>query len=87
MPFVIGKVAKTFQVYGNPLVPKFNHIQQTVAHNTETCETIETSDLIIVDADGSIKGSDAYHFNYNDSRTLGNRFAQKILEMNGMSNP
>ena len=85
MPFVIGKVATTFQSYENPLVPRFNHVQQVVADNTENCETIETADLIIVDADGSIKGSDMYHFNYNDMRTLGNRFAQKLLEMNGMS--
>ena len=86
MPFVIGKVATTFQSYGNPLVPRFNQIQQFVADNTENCETIETADLIIVDADGSIKGSDMYHFNYNDMRTLGNRFAQKLLEMNNAGN-
>ncbi|MBQ9480774.1 MAG: hypothetical protein IJU84_01260 [Clostridia bacterium] len=82
MPFVIGKIPPTFEVYNNPLVPRFNEVQQEVADLTENCETIESSDLIINNPDGSVNGSDRFHFNYNDSRMLGNRFAQKILEMN-----
>ena len=84
MPFVIGKIATSFAQYDNPVVPGFNAVQQSVADNTVNCETIETADLIIVGPDGQILGSDHYHFNYSDSRTLGNRFAQKLMEMNGM---
>jgi hypothetical protein len=84
MPFVIGKIATSFAQYDNPVVPGFNAVQQSVADNTVNCETIETADLIIVGPDGQILGSDHYHFSYSDSRTLGNRFAQKLMEMNGM---
>ena len=79
MPFVIGKIATTFNSYANPLVPRMNIAQQAVANEMENVETIETSDLIIVRADGSINGSDRYHFNYRDMETLGMRFGEKII--------
>lgn len=82
MPFALAEIPPTFSVYNNPLVPKFNDALRTVVDATENCEMIETSDLIINNPDGTVNGSDPAHFNYNDSRTLGNRFAQKLLEMN-----
>ncbi len=42
--------------------------------------TVKTDDLIIVDTDGTIKGTDHCHFTRQDSRTLGNRFGEVLLE-------
>jgi hypothetical protein len=80
MPFVIGKIATTFEMYDNPNVPQFNAMQQAVADSMTNVYTIETSDLIIVNKRGKIVGTDAYHFSTKDSETLGNRFAEKLLE-------
>ncbi len=83
MPFVIGKIATTFETYDNPNVPAFNKVQQAVADSMTNVYTIETSDLVIVSESGLIKGTDKYHFNTEDARTLGNRFAEKLLEHYG----
>ncbi len=80
MPFIIGKIATTFGEYANPLVPAFNEMQQRVADSMTNVSTIETSDLIIVGEGGKICGTDGCHFSAEDSRTLGNRFAEKLLE-------
>lgn len=82
MPFVIGKIATSFDGWANPLVPAFNAMQERVAQNVANVGLVETSDLIIVNEDGSINGSDQYHFNWKDMETLGVRFGTKLLEMN-----
>jgi len=84
MPFVIGLLPTTFSVHNNTLVPPMRAVQQQVADSLENVKTIETDDFILVNADGTINGSDAFHFNYNDCAALGVRFGNKILEMNGM---
>lgn len=80
MPFVIGKIATTFGSYNNSSVPAFNKMQDAVAQEMKNVYTVETSDLIIVGEDGKIVGTDQWHFNTADAITLGNRFAEKLLE-------
>ncbi len=80
MPFIIGKIATTFGWYNNSSVPAFNKMQDDVAKEMKNVYTIETSDLIIVGEDGKIVGTDQWHFNADDAVTLGNRFAEKLLE-------
>lgn len=86
MPFIIGKIATTFGSYNNGQVPSFNAAQQNVADSMVNVETIETSDLIIVREDGTVNGTDKYHFGTADAVTLGTRFAQKLLEVNMTKN-
>ncbi|HBF86704.1 MAG TPA: hypothetical protein DDW54_03385, partial [Clostridiales bacterium] len=84
MPFVIGKIATTFVSHSNSNVPPFNAMQQKVADDMGNgVETIETSDLIIVNADGTYNGTDQYHFNCADMEKLGVRFGERLLELNG----
>lgn len=83
MPFVMGKIATTFAVYNNPSVPAFNTMLEEVAASMDNVYTIETADLIIVGENG-IVGTDQYHFSAQDAATLGNRFAQKLLEHYGV---
>lgn len=83
MPFVIGKIATSFGKYNHPWALTFNAMQQEVADEMDGVETIETSDLIIVNQDGTINGTDLYHFNTADAVTLGRRFGDKLLEMRG----
>ena len=80
MPFIIGKIATTFGNYGNSNVPAFNEMQQRVADSMKNVATIESSDLIIVNKDGTINGTDRYHFNTQDAVTLGERFGEKLME-------
>jgi hypothetical protein len=42
--------------------------------------TVETSDLIIVNEDGTVNGTDKYHFNATDAQTLGMRFGEKLYD-------
>ena len=86
MPFIIGKIATTFGSYNNGQFPSFNEAQQSVADGMVNVETIETSDLIIVNSDGTVNGTDKYHFNTADAVTLGTRFAQKLLEIVNIKN-
>ena len=81
MPFVIGKIPTSFSQYNNPLVPAFNEAQQAVANKLPGVETVETSDLIIVNPDGSVNGADQYHFSCEDAVTLGQRFGKVLKEM------
>lgn len=84
MPFVIGKIATSFMTYENAQVPAFNQMQQRVADDMgSSVATIETSDLIIVNADGSYNGTDQYHFNCPDAEILGVRFGEKLAQLNG----
>ena len=80
MPFVIGKIATTFGSYNNPNVPSFNRMQERVARTMKNVYTIETADLIIVNKDGTVAGTDTAHFSESDAETLGIRFAEKLLE-------
>ena len=78
MPFVIGEIATSFSQANHPQVPSFITMQREVAAEMENVFTVETDDLIIVNADGTINGTDQYHFNKNDCRTLGNRFGETL---------
>ncbi len=82
MPFVIGKIATTVESYNNPKVPAFNAMQQRIADRVTAVETIETSDLIVCKEGGGYGGVDAWHFSAADAVTLGQRFAEKLVEMN-----
>lgn len=84
MPFVIGKIATSFNQFNYSPVYSFNRTLQEVADEMDRVETVETSDLIIVNYDGTINGTDKYHFNTADAVTLGQRFGDKLLEMNGI---
>ena len=86
MPFVIGKIATTFASYNNPSVPAFNVMQDRVARTMKNVYTIKTSDLVIVAKDGTIVGTDKYHFNGNDAETLGVRFGEKLLDFYKVKN-
>ncbi len=85
MPFVMGKVATTFGEYENENVPAFNETLDKVASSMVNVETVETADLIIVNQDGTVNGSDTQHFNGKDEETLGVRFAEKLLRYAGLS--
>lgn len=86
MPFVIGEIATTFGYYGNVNVPSFNTMQRKVATDMgDSVATVPTADLIINNADGTINGTDIYHFNAPDAQILGERFGEKLLELNGKS--
>ena len=78
MPFVIGEIATSFAQANHPQVPSFITMQREVAAEMENVFTVETDDLVIVNADGTINGTDQYHFNKNDCRTLGNRFGETL---------
>ena len=80
MPFVIGEIATSFAVANNPQVPPFIEAQRAVAEKMTNVFTVKTDDLIIVDDDGTVYGSDQYHFNKADMRTLGMRFGNVLLE-------
>ena len=84
MPFIIGKIATSLGHYDNAQVPEFNAMQEKVSKDMVRVKTVETSDLILVNKDGSINGTDMYHFNTNDAVTLGRRFAEKLLEIVGL---
>lgn len=80
MPFVIGEIATSFATANNPQVPPFIEVQRSVAEKMNNVYTVATDDLIIVDTDGTVVGSDQYHFTKADQRTLGNRFGDVLLE-------
>lgn len=80
MPFVIGEIATSFAVAHNPQVPPFIEVQRSVAEKMDNVYTVATDDLIIVDTDGTVVGSDQYHFTKQDQRVLGNRFGDVLLQ-------
>ena len=84
MPFVIGKIASSFKEYNNSLVKTLQLQQDRVAREMSGVATISTDDLIINSQDGTVKGTDIHHFNFNDAVTLGTRFAEKALEISDL---
>lgn len=80
MPFVIGEIATSFANANNPQVPPFIEVQRSVAQKMDNVYTVATDDLIIVDTDGTVVGSDEYHFTKQDQRILGNRFGDVLLQ-------
>lgn len=82
MPFVIGKIASSAESYNNPKAISFNLMQEQVAKTIEAVDTIDTADLLIVKEDGTFTGADNWHFGPNEMVELGQRFGQKLLEMN-----
>ena len=80
MPFVIGEIATSFATANNPQVPPFIEVQRSVAEKMNNVYTVATDDLIIVDTDGTVVGSDQYHFTKADQRILGNRFGEVLLQ-------
>ena len=56
-------------------------MQDAIAAEMKNVSIIETADLIIVNEDGSINGTDQCHFNYKDMEILGIRFGKKLLEI------
>ncbi|MDD6994966.1 MAG: sialate O-acetylesterase [Candidatus Borkfalkiaceae bacterium] len=86
MPFVIGKIAPTFISNNNPNVPAMHAQQERVAEEMgESVSTVSTDDLIIVGEDGKPMAGcpDKFHFCFSDAVTLGQRFGEKIVELNG----
>lgn len=84
MPFVIGKIAPSFSAWNNVNVPKIQEQQERVANEVGGVATVSTDDLIIVREDGTINGTDRYHFNFQDAFKLGCRFAEKAVELSDM---
>ena len=87
MPFVMGEISPTFYSYTYRTVNEtFNNALREVAADPAVTQvyTVNTEDLLTntqgENGENVIIGSDAYHFNANDMRTLGNRFAQKAIE-------
>lgn len=90
MPFVIGKIAPTFQSYcydktGKARMDEMHKQQERAASELGGVATISTDDLIIVDENGKTVGTDVSHFNTKDAVTLGQRFANKILDLGGQT--
>ncbi len=84
MPFVIGEVACTFGYYDNPAATSMSLCQRTVAEEMKSTRvaSFSTDDLIIVSENGTVLGTDTYHYSFADATTLGERFANKLLELN-----
>lgn len=83
MPFVIGRIAKTFMKYNNPNTTSISEAQQALADQMDNVYAVNTDDLIIVRQDGKINGSggwDICHYNFKDMVKLGERFAQTFEE-------
>ena len=80
MPFVIGKIAVFASYDSKRAVKVFNEMQDRVANSEVNVSTVSTSDLILIDKDGNIKGTDAYHFNGKDMETLGMRFGTELAK-------
>ncbi len=88
MPFVIGEIAETFN--GNPNVnaQRMNTYQRQVAADMDDgVVTIPTADLIITGEDGNpMPGCpDKFHFCFKDAVTLGQRFGEKLVGLNGQT--
>ena len=80
MPFVIGEIANSFAYANNSQVPAFVNMQRAVAAEMQNVFTVQTADLVIVNSDGTVNGTDQYHFNKNDCRTLGKRFGEVLWD-------
>lgn len=94
MPFIIGEIAETFapdqgKTY-NGCARNFAKMQRTISSemNDATVSTVPTADLIIATGHNQPAPgcNDVYHFNFKDQVTLGERFANKYLEMVNVPN-
>lgn len=88
MPFVIGEIAESFQGWWNnqagpAQMAEMHRQQKRMATELDGVSTFSTNDLIIVDKDGVVKGSDQSHYSANDAVILGERFANAVLDLNG----
>lgn len=77
-PFVIGKICPSGS-YGG-YISVVRAAEDAVAQKMQYVYTIDTQDLRITAEDGTLLGSDAYHFNAADMYELGKRFARMITE-------
>ena len=80
MPFVIGEITPSFATANNSQVSAFVTMQRAVAAEMQNVFTVQTDDLVIVNSDGTVNGTDQYHFNKNDCRTLGKRFGEALYQ-------
>ena len=88
MPFVIGKIAPDFAEYQNPCVPMIHAQQERVANEMgNAVATVSTDDLKLVLQNGEYSEGcpDGFHFAFKDAVTLGNRFGEKLIELNGQT--
>lgn len=92
MPFIIGEIAETFapergKTY-NSYARRFVRMQRTISTemNDNKVSTVKTADLIIgTGFNQPARGCpDVYHFNFHDQVTLGERFANKYLEISDL---
>ena len=79
-PFVIGKIASTFNGGGSN-IEAVRTIQEQVANSLESVYCVETKDYIIVNSDGTLAEGcdDRYHFNGNDMLSIGKAVGEQIL--------
>ena len=83
-PFVVGKIAPTFNGGGTG-VEKIRTAQESVAANVSRVYTVETEDYIIVDPATGLPATgcaDRYHFCGDDILSLGRDIANCFLENN-----
>ncbi len=83
MPFVIGEVCSSYEEYNNEKAMEMSAMQRKIAAELagSRVASINTDDLAIHAADGSVLGFDKYHYNLKDEKTLGKRFAEKLLQL------
>lgn len=83
MPFVMSKIPFSTLGYKNRFAMEFSNMQERIANTMEGVEVVETSDMVLVNADGSyVNGKDSLHYTAADMVTLGQRLGDKLLEMN-----
>ncbi|MBQ8884907.1 MAG: hypothetical protein IJY62_00815 [Clostridia bacterium] len=83
-PFVVGKIAPTFNG-GGAGVERIRSAQDSVAANVSRVYTVETEDYIIVDPSTNLPATgchDRYHFCGDDIISLGKDVANCFLENN-----
>ncbi len=94
MPFVIGKIAESFQGWWNTdkgpsEMAEMHRQQERMVTELEGVGTVDTDDLIIVEKKENpndpdvVPGTDVSHYSGADAVELGMRFANKVLEVGG----
>ena len=83
MPFVIGKIAPTYYGYNRPVNIQIRTTQDNIARAMSGVDVAETQDLIIIKENGQRNTGceDDWHFNFADMTTLGERFADKLMDL------
>lgn len=80
IPVYISKTPSSFAVAGGSAgTHTVREAQQSYAETTPYTDYVESEDLIIVNPDGTINGSDRYHYNAKDIYILGQRYAGQAL--------